>query len=197
MATAKCSSLLRFLVCIFIFKDAISHSDLQFNDDLVVKLIDKVESMQVKTDNLEKNNRDLKQSVSTLIGTTAKFRIQIEELTDRLTEYEKLDAEKSVRIKGLENMLNALTEPDKIIGKEREIEHEADTENDNDESIKDDNRYMIRKEKRQTPDNVAFTAYLDHVIRNLGTDQPVVYNQILLNDGGAYSDKTGIFFIVM
>ena len=44
---------------------------------------------------------------------------------------------------------------------------------------------------RQALDGVAFTAYLDHFLDNLGKDQPIVYNQVLLNDGGSYSVNTG------
>ncbi|XP_060568793.1 complement C1q-like protein 4 [Ruditapes philippinarum] len=60
---------------------------------------------------------------------------------------------------------------------------------------------MLKRSKRdeptcpfsqnQTP--VAFTAYLDHRITNLGADQAIVYNKVLLNQGAAYNVYNGVF----
>ena len=38
---------------------------------------------------------------------------------------------------------------------------------------------------------VAFTAYLDHVETELGTEQTIIFNQALLNEGRPYSVNTG------
>ncbi|KAL4222494.1 hypothetical protein ACF0H5_018533 [Mactra antiquata] len=51
----------------------------------------------------------------------------------------------------------------------------------------------LKIQKRQGPSHVAFTVYLSHILRNLGTNQPVVFNKVILNDGGGYSTHTGIF----
>ena len=40
---------------------------------------------------------------------------------------------------------------------------------------------------------VAFSAYLDHTLRNMGNDQIIVFNQIILNEGGGYDQETGVF----
>ncbi|KAL3870858.1 hypothetical protein ACJMK2_038893 [Sinanodonta woodiana] len=40
---------------------------------------------------------------------------------------------------------------------------------------------------------VAFSVYLDHAIHNLGPNQILIFNQILLNEGHAYNKFTGVF----
>ena len=40
---------------------------------------------------------------------------------------------------------------------------------------------------------IAFTAYLDHDLNNLGTDQVLPFNKVLLNDGQGYNNYTGTF----
>ncbi|KAL4239823.1 Complement component C1q domain [Mactra antiquata] len=52
---------------------------------------------------------------------------------------------------------------------------------------------ISHRQKRADPSHVAFTVYLDYIQRNLGRDQPVVFNRVLLNDGHGYSVNTGIF----
>ena len=40
---------------------------------------------------------------------------------------------------------------------------------------------------------VAFSAYLDHTLSNIGNDQTIEFNQIILNEGGDYDQRTGVF----
>ncbi|KAL4229496.1 hypothetical protein ACF0H5_012536 [Mactra antiquata] len=42
-------------------------------------------------------------------------------------------------------------------------------------------------------ERVAFTAYLDHNLDNLGIDHPIVYNKVILNEGSAYNPTSGMF----
>ncbi|XP_045211185.2 heavy metal-binding protein HIP-like [Mercenaria mercenaria] len=51
---------------------------------------------------------------------------------------------------------------------------------------------IIRK-GRQEGENVAFTAFLDHEITNLGPDHTIQFGAVELNEGGAYSNHTGVF----
>lgn len=53
--------------------------------------------------------------------------------------------------------------------------------------------HMEVKGRRQLSQNIAFTAFLDHSIHNLSQDQPIIYNKVLLNDGGGYNVNTGMF----
>ena len=41
--------------------------------------------------------------------------------------------------------------------------------------------------------NVAFSAYLDHDGNSIGDKQPIVFNQILLNEGNDYNKYSGVF----
>ncbi|XP_060601954.1 uncharacterized protein LOC132755164 isoform X1 [Ruditapes philippinarum] len=50
--------------------------------------------------------------------------------------------------------------------------------------------------RRSFPENpVAFTAILDHEVLHSGIDQTVVFNKVLLNDGNAYNNHTGVFTV--
>ena len=40
---------------------------------------------------------------------------------------------------------------------------------------------------------MAFTAFLDHTVSNVQTDQTIVFNQVILNEGGGYDQRVGIF----
>ncbi|XP_060607025.1 uncharacterized protein LOC132759293 isoform X2 [Ruditapes philippinarum] len=188
MALVTFSNFLCFIMCVMVStKVTLCHLD--FNDQLILNLIDKVENMQVKINKLEKDNRDLKQSISVLIGTTARFRLHIDDLTNRVSKCERKEPETDSSIVQLGDNVYKIPSDDRS---ESNVQKNCQ-ENDRDSEHTNYKQDVHRKNRRQTSDNIAFTAYLDHVIRNLGTDQPVVYNQILLNDGGAYSDKTGIF----
>ncbi|XP_060580171.1 uncharacterized protein LOC132736970 isoform X2 [Ruditapes philippinarum] len=188
MALVNFSNFLCFILCVMVStKGTLCHLD--FNDGMILKLIDKVESMQEKINKLEKDNRDLKQSISVLIGTTARFRLHIDDLTNRVSKCEGKEPETHSSIVQLSNNVPKIPSDDRS---ESNIQQNCQ-DNDRDSEHTNSKQNVHRKNRRQTSDNIAFTAYLDHVIRNLGKDQPVVYNQILLNDGQAYSDKTGIF----
>ena len=41
----------------------------------------------------------------------------------------------------------------------------------------------------------SFSAYLNQNISSLGPDQTIIYNEILLNDGTAYNQNSGIFTV--
>ncbi|KAL3870737.1 hypothetical protein ACJMK2_038781 [Sinanodonta woodiana] len=45
------------------------------------------------------------------------------------------------------------------------------------------------------PDHVAFTAFLDHPLTNLGTGMAIRFSGTLLNDGNSYNIYTGIFTV--
>ncbi|XP_045211142.2 uncharacterized protein LOC123562575 [Mercenaria mercenaria] len=169
--------------------------------DILKQVLSKMEAMHAKIKKLEKSESSLKQSISVLIGTTAQFRLQIADL-------EQSNKEKGERISFLENKLASSSELDravnrdtqeaehavvngKVSGKEKEVR--TDVDNGATETIRRENDRPTIRESRQVPEQVAFTAYLDHVIRNLGKDQPIVYNMILLNEAGAYSVNSGIF----
>ncbi|KAK3577807.1 hypothetical protein CHS0354_024851 [Potamilus streckersoni] len=53
------------------------------------------------------------------------------------------------------------------------------------------------KRQQNTPNNgvIAFTAYLDHAIHDLGPNQALKFNQILLNEGHGYNQFTGVFTV--
>ncbi|XP_053381476.1 cerebellin-3-like [Mercenaria mercenaria] len=51
---------------------------------------------------------------------------------------------------------------------------------------------IIRK-GRQGSEVVAFTAYLDHEMTNLGPDHTIQFGAVELNEGGAYNNNTGVF----
>ena len=40
---------------------------------------------------------------------------------------------------------------------------------------------------------MAFSAYLDHTLSNIGNDQTIEFNKIILNEGGGYDQRTGVF----
>ncbi|XP_045214790.2 heavy metal-binding protein HIP-like [Mercenaria mercenaria] len=42
-------------------------------------------------------------------------------------------------------------------------------------------------------ERVVFSSYLDHNVQNLGIDHPIVYNRILINEGSAYNEHSGMF----
>lgn len=46
---------------------------------------------------------------------------------------------------------------------------------------------------RQT-ERVAFSSYADHNLKNLGIDQPIIYNRVLLNEGSAYNEHSGWYW---
>ena len=48
---------------------------------------------------------------------------------------------------------------------------------------------------RQTTSKAAFSVYLDQNLANLGPDQTIIYKGILLNDGNAYNQYSGIFTV--
>ncbi|XP_045192535.2 complement C1q tumor necrosis factor-related protein 3-like [Mercenaria mercenaria] len=54
-------------------------------------------------------------------------------------------------------------------------------------------RHSVIRGRRGMFQNIAFTAYLDHSEHNLTQDQPIIYNKVLLNDGGGYNTNTGMF----
>lgn len=57
----------------------------------------------------------------------------------------------------------------------------------------DEESSLLKQHKRQAGGGVAFTVYLSHGVHNLTQDQPIVYDKVLLNMGGAYNTKTGMF----
>ncbi|KAL4235193.1 hypothetical protein ACF0H5_006831 [Mactra antiquata] len=61
------------------------------------------------------------------------------------------------------------------------------------QSTRNNECLTLDKAKRQVPEVVAFSAYLDHVVRNLAKNQGIVYNQVLYNRAGGYDSTTGIF----
>ena len=40
---------------------------------------------------------------------------------------------------------------------------------------------------------MAFTAFLDHTLRNLQKDRTIVFNQVISNEGDGYDQRVGIF----
>jgi len=46
-----------------------------------------------------------------------------------------------------------------------------------------------------TISRASFSAYLDEIISNLGPDQTIIYKGILLNEGHAYNQYSGIFTV--
>ncbi|XP_045211131.2 uncharacterized protein LOC123562565 [Mercenaria mercenaria] len=160
---------------------ASSYSD----GDILKAVLSKMEDMQAKIKKLEKSESSLKQSVSVLIGTTAQFRLQIADL-------EHSNKEKEERISFLENKL----------ARSSELKRDAETDGRKSENVVEERNQAGREDCgtkkrgiRQTPEQVSFSAYLDHVVRKLGHDQPIVYNKILLNEAGAYSNSSGIFHV--
>jgi hypothetical protein len=41
-------------------------------------------------------------------------------------------------------------------------------------------------------DRIAFSSYLDHGVQNPGIDQTIIYNKIVLNEGSAYNENSGM-----
>ena len=54
---------------------------------------------------------------------------------------------------------------------------------------------LVSQEKRQISSGVAFSAYLGHVITNMSIGFTIKCDQVLLNDGNAYSPYTGVFTV--
>ncbi|XP_052212294.1 complement C1q-like protein 4 [Dreissena polymorpha] len=51
------------------------------------------------------------------------------------------------------------------------------------------------RSKRQVVGTVAFSAYLDHDVTNLGPDHTIQFHGVVLNKGNAYNPNTGIFTV--
>lgn len=76
----------------------------EYETSIIRALVAKISMMEAKIVKLEKSEASLKQSIGALIGTTAQFRLQIDDLTRNLESTEKSDRDKEERIKILENM---------------------------------------------------------------------------------------------
>ncbi|KAL3870860.1 hypothetical protein ACJMK2_038895 [Sinanodonta woodiana] len=58
------------------------------------------------------------------------------------------------------------------------------------------NKFQVKRQQTSpSNDVIAFTAYLDHAIHDLGPNQALKFNQILLNEGHGYSQFTGVFTV--
>ncbi|XP_053393543.1 heavy metal-binding protein HIP-like [Mercenaria mercenaria] len=50
----------------------------------------------------------------------------------------------------------------------------------------------VQRTSRQY-ERIVFSSYLDHNVQNLGIDHPIVYNRIIINEGSAYNEHSGMF----
>ncbi|XP_053393542.1 complement C1q tumor necrosis factor-related protein 7-like [Mercenaria mercenaria] len=46
---------------------------------------------------------------------------------------------------------------------------------------------------RELLERVAFSSFLDHNLEHLGINHPIIYNKVLLNEGSAYNNNSGMF----
>ncbi|XP_053393544.1 uncharacterized protein LOC128555361 [Mercenaria mercenaria] len=46
---------------------------------------------------------------------------------------------------------------------------------------------------RELLERVEFSSFLDHNLEHLGIDHPIIYNKVLLNEGSAYNNNSGMF----
>ncbi|XP_052233652.1 uncharacterized protein LOC127846441 [Dreissena polymorpha] len=149
--------------------------------DILMHLVDKMQAMHEKIGRLEANEKKLRESISVLIGTNAQFRVKIEDLTKRLAIAESNIAQNSNLVK--ESAQN---------GGHR-IKSETGGKEVTTPSEMDKGHCHKQTSKRQNPTGaIAFTAYLDHVLQ-LRMEQAVPFNRLLLNEGHAYNNSTGIF----
>lgn len=56
-------------------------------------------------------------------------------------------------------------------------------------------RMIANVTELQNRRKIAFSAYMDHEVRNLGQNQIVQFRYVLLNDGNAFNNNTGIFTV--
>ncbi|WAR12763.1 hypothetical protein MAR_026943, partial [Mya arenaria] len=124
---------------------------------VIEKLFEKMDTMQKRIEQLENNEKAMKQSIINLIGTDAQLRIKIQDLVCKVDDSKNKDDINDSVVKTSDIGEDAITKRSRT--------------------------------KRQFSGTVAFTAYLDHLVK-VGNDQPVVYNRIILNEGNGYSNNT-------
>ncbi|KAL4237593.1 hypothetical protein ACF0H5_002307 [Mactra antiquata] len=111
------------------------------------------------------------------------------------------DIEKDARTK--QTVIDDLEENVKILNQRLEIISTIDQSNDQSISqgvegtlgIQNKEQDMAVKNRRQLTetDTVAFTAILTHIMKDLGADQNIIFNQVETNIGNAYNVHHGVF----
>ncbi|XP_060607030.1 uncharacterized protein LOC132759297 [Ruditapes philippinarum] len=173
--------------------DDIFNSVERDNPDTLKMVLKQMEVMQAKITKLEESEASLKLSLSALMGTQKLCMSQIDALTYQINTLKP----KIMEIGNKSKPLKKTTEQMDITDGEQVTEKLESEQNmhHTEYGIKNSSGTKREKEIRQTSESVFFSAYLDHVMSNLGQDQPVVYNMILQNEGGSYSGSSGIFHV--
>ncbi|XP_060605106.1 uncharacterized protein LOC132757737 isoform X2 [Ruditapes philippinarum] len=114
---------------------------------------------------------------------------RIKELEEQVLHNEKsIDKQAEIERFGDDEQIEKLTKNNQ--------EHYNDSQNEHSRPLEKESSKSGRIRRRSFPDvPVAFTAILDHEVRNSGIDQTVVFNKVLLNDGNAYNVHTGVFTV--
>ncbi|KAL3831366.1 hypothetical protein ACJMK2_023119 [Sinanodonta woodiana] len=162
-----------FALCAFVITAKAEDSSYDSSNDLLSKLIDRMEKMETKMKEMEIREDSMRQEIRILKNDL----------------YEQ--KEETNRLKSLITLVrseNYNRDDVRIPKEDNHMEFDSKGVNNGNKTSKPELR--IRQTASQP---VAFSTYLTDYVYHLGINQVIKYNGVLTNEGNAYNALTGIF----
>ncbi|KAL3831367.1 hypothetical protein ACJMK2_023120 [Sinanodonta woodiana] len=166
-------TLLILAQCAFVITAKAGYSSYDSSNDVLSKLIDRMEKMETKMKEMEIREDSMRQEIRIL----------------RNDLYEQ--KEETNRLKSLLTLVtseNYNSDDVRIPKEDHDMEVDSKDVNNGIQTSKPELR--IRQVASQP---VAFSTYLTDYVSHLGINQVIKYNGVLTNEGNAYNSHTGIF----